>query len=62
MTDSVTLVVLGAVWIGSTAGGGLLLALIARRIHPALPLGRLWLFYSVLLGFLAGTVMFVGLR
>lgn len=45
------------VLLGSASmGGGALLALLARRIHPALSLKRLWLFYTGLLGF-AGAII-----
>ena len=49
---------LALVWLACALGGGALLALLARRIHPGLSLRKLWIFYSALLalavaGFLA---------
>jgi hypothetical protein len=32
-------------------GGGALLALLVRRLHPSLSLRRLWIFYTALLAF-----------
>ena len=40
-----TLALLG---LGASALAGLLVAALARRIHPGLPLLRMWLFYSLL--------------
>jgi hypothetical protein len=38
-------------WAACSMGGGALLALLARRLHPSLSLRRLWIFYTALLGF-----------
>ena len=53
MSAAVGAALLAAVWLTSSLGGGALLALLARRIHPSLSLRKLWIFYSMLL---AGTV------
>ena len=54
-------VILLLVWVASACVTGFLLALLARRIHPSLSLLRLWVFYSILMGFLAAVVILVGL-
>jgi hypothetical protein len=59
--DPLVLVVLAVLWAGSACLTGLLLALLARRIHPALSLGRLWAFYSLLMAGLVALVMVLGL-
>lgn len=46
-------------WMSASAGTGLLVALLVRRIHPSLL--RSWLYYSVLLALLIGVVLVVGL-
>lgn len=46
-------------WAMAAMGGGALLALLARRLHPALSLTRLWLFYTVLLSVAAALIMAV---
>ena len=59
--DPLVLTVLVVLWVVSACLTGLLLALIARRIHPSLSLGRLWMFYSVLMAGLVALVMVLGL-
>jgi len=51
--------VLSAVWAAAASGTGLLLARLAKRIHPGLSLVRLWFFYTVLMGFLVAFVFLV---
>lgn len=53
MNPAVGAALLAAVWLVCSLGGGALLALLAKRIHPSLSLRKLWIFYSLLL---AGTV------
>jgi hypothetical protein len=43
-------------------GGGALLALLARRLHPALSLRRLWVFYTALLGFTVAAILAIAWR
>ena len=60
---SVELFPLGAlavVWVVSSSGTGLLLALLARRIHPGLSLVRLWFFYTILMALLVAFVFILG--
>ena len=57
MTPTVAVLVLGAVWLGASALGGAVLALLAKRIHPSLNYRRLWLLYSGLLAFMVAAVM-----
>jgi hypothetical protein len=47
-------------WVSAAVLSGMVLALMARRIHPSLSLGRLWVFYTLLMGFLAAFVMILG--
>jgi len=54
------LLVLLAVWVAASTGTGLLLALLARRIHPGLSFAKLWAFYSVLMGTLVAAVFLIG--
>ena len=54
------LLVLLAVWVAASTGTGLLLALLARRIHPGLSFTKLWAFYSVLMGTLVAAVFLIG--
>ena len=49
--------ILGAVWLGCSLGGGALLALLARRMHPSLSLVKLWIFYSTLLAATVAAVL-----
>lgn len=53
-------VVLGLVWIAAAAISGGLLALLAKRMHPALSLRRLWLFYTALMAVTAALVLAIG--
>jgi hypothetical protein len=50
-------VFLVSVWVSTSLGGGALLALLAKRIHPGLSWHRLWIVYSGLLGFMVAAVM-----
>jgi hypothetical protein len=47
--------------VGAAAGGGALLALLAKRIHPRLSFRKMWVFYSVLLGVAAGIFFVIGI-
>jgi hypothetical protein len=58
--EPTVLVVLALVWTAASAGTGILLALLARRIHPSLSIVRLWFFYTVLMAFLVAVVFIVG--
>lgn len=49
-----------AIWLVSAALCGLVLALIARKVHPSLSFLRLWIFYAALTGFLVAVVFAVG--
>ena len=53
--------VLAGVWALSASVSGLVLAFVARRVHPGLSLYRLWAFYSLLCAFLVAVVMAVGI-
>lgn len=53
--------VLAGVWMGAAAASGLVLAVLARRIHPRLSLFRLWVFYSLLTALLVAVVLLVGI-
>lgn len=57
--DAAGALLLAVLWLACSLGGGILLALLARRIHPSLSLRRLWLFYSALLGFTAAAVFLI---
>lgn len=57
MTRGVALTLLAAVWLGTSALGGVGLALLAKRIHPSLNFHRLWLVYSGILAFTVAAVM-----
>lgn len=59
-SSPVVLLVIGLVWISAAVVTGMILALMARRIHPSLSLGRLWVFYTLLMGFLVAFVMILG--
>lgn len=54
--DPLSLTVLCAVWVAASLGSGILLALLAKRIHPGFSLVKLWLFYSVLMASLVAFV------
>ena len=58
--DLMVWIVLLVVWAAASSGTGILLALLAKRIHPGLSLVKLWVFYTVVMGTLAGGVFFVG--
>jgi hypothetical protein len=49
-------------WALASMGGGALLALLARRLHPSLSLRRLWIFYTALLGFTVAAVLAIAWR
>ena len=51
--------VLLLVWLGSASLAGLVLALVARRVHPGLSTVKLWAFYSGLTAFLVAVVLAV---
>lgn len=57
MSPTLIAALLAVVWLGCSLGGGALLALLAKRIHPGLSFRRLWLFYSALLGFSVAAVL-----
>ena len=57
MSRSGALLMLVAVWLGTSALGGALLARLAKRIHPSLNCHRLWLVYPGLLAFTVAAVM-----
>lgn len=48
---------LAAAWLITSLGGGAVLALLAKRIHPGLIWHRLWIVYSGLLGFMVAAIM-----
>lgn len=48
------------VWAASAAGSGAVLALLAKRLHPALSFRKLWVFYSLLMAFAVAVVLAVG--
>ncbi len=54
------LFVLLLVWMAGSSGTGLLLALLAKRIHPGLSMLKLWLFYTVLMAALVAVVFLIG--
>jgi hypothetical protein len=58
--DLVVWIVLLVVWTVASSGSGFLLALLAKRIHPALSLRKLWLFYTALMAMLVAAVFLVG--
>ncbi|MFO8174391.1 MAG: hypothetical protein ACQET1_08970 [Gemmatimonadota bacterium] len=58
--DFVAVVFLSLVWMAASGGTGLLLALLARRIHPDLSLTKLWFFYTILMGVLVAVVLLIG--
>ena len=51
--------VLLMVWVAAASGTGFLLALLAKRIHPSLSLGKLWAFYTVLMATLVAVVFLI---
>jgi len=58
--DLLALAVLSIVWMAASAGTGILLALLAKRIHPSLSLVKLWFFYTVLMAVLVAVVLLIG--
>ncbi|MFW6201238.1 MAG: hypothetical protein ACOC8B_01550 [Gemmatimonadota bacterium] len=61
MSYSLVYGLLGLLWIAASAVGGALLALLARRMHPALSFRRLWVFYSALLAIASGALFAIGI-
>lgn len=57
MSPAVGAALLAGLWLCCSLGGGALLALLAKRIHPSLSLRRLWIFYSALLAFTVAIVL-----
>ena len=57
-----TYFVLALLWLLLSLGGGALLAALARRLHPALPFRKLWIFYTALLALGAGAFFAIGLN
>ena len=53
MSPGLGAALLAGLWITCATGGGAMLALLAKRIHPALSFRKLWVFYSALLGLAA---------
>lgn len=49
MNAGAATLLLAVVWLACSLGGGAVLALLAKRIHPSLSVHRLWVFYSALL-------------
>ncbi len=62
MTEPTAFLLILLFWAVASMGGGLLLALLARRLHPALSLRRLWLFYTILLGFALAAILAIVYR
>lgn len=60
MVDLLIFLILALVWMGTAAGTGALLALLARRIHPGLSLVRLWFFYTILMAVLVCAALLIG--
>jgi hypothetical protein len=58
--DLLVWMVLLVVWTAASSGTGLLLALLAKRIHPGLSLRKLWLFYTALMAVLVAAVFVIG--
>lgn len=59
MSTAMVWVLLALVWVGTSLGGGAVLASLARRIYDGLSWRRLWIFYSGLLAFMVAVVMAV---
>lgn len=57
MTRELAWTLLAVVWLATSALGGAVLALLAKRIHPSLNYRRLWLVYGALLAFTVAAVM-----
>lgn len=62
MTDRLAIALLLLFWAVCSMGGGALLALLARRLHPSLSLRKLWIFYTALLGFAVAGVLAIAWR
>jgi len=60
LSTSALVALLAPVWLVCALGGGAILALLAKRIHPGLSFRRLWLFYSGLLGFAVAAILAIG--
>ena len=58
--ETFSLIVIRGVWMAASSGSGFLLALLAKRVHPALSMVKLWLFYTVLMALLAAAVFLIG--
>lgn len=54
---SVGWVVFGAAWVVGAFGGGWLLALLYKRLHPGLAFYKLWALWTMLLAGAAALVM-----
>jgi hypothetical protein len=61
MTFEAAYGLLALLWVTASLGGGLMLAFLARRMHPSLSLLKLWVFYSALLAVFAAVVMVIAL-
>lgn len=61
MTMGTAYIILAVIWIVASLTGGALLALIAKRAHPALSTRKLWIFYSALLAFAVGAIFAIAL-
>ena len=57
MMPGLAIGLLAAAWLACSIGGGALLALLAKRIHPGLSYRRLWVFYSGILAFTVAAVL-----
>ena len=57
--EPLALIVLLFVWMAGSSGTGLLLALLAKHIHPGLSMVKLWLFYTVLMAALVAAVFLI---
>jgi hypothetical protein len=62
LSERAAVLLLVLFWAVASMGGGALLALLARRLHPSLSLRRLWIFYTVLLAFTVGAVVAIAWR
>ena len=51
----------GAVWMVGTFGGGWALAWLYKRLHPSLSFYKLWAFWSALLGGAVALILALGL-
>jgi hypothetical protein len=59
IVEPLALIVLLLIWMASSSGTGLLLALLAKRLHPGLSMVKLWLFYTVLMAMLVAVVFLI---